>query len=100
MPKCRKSVASFTPATSAISRVVAPRLPLRPITSRAAVRIRSRVSSGDADRPLSSGLARLDHGAPLPVPTGTFVSYIPYEASATARTCGISMVACWLDNTE
>ena len=48
-PKCRKSVASLTPARSATSRVVVPRVPLRSKSSRAAARIRARVSSTPAE---------------------------------------------------
>ena len=73
---------------------MAPRLPLRPITSRAATRIRSRVSSGEVDRPFSIGFASRSWRSVFPVPIGTFVSYVPYDASATARTCGMLIVAC------
>src|SRR5579872_7128360 len=45
LPKWRKSVASFTPASSAISRVVVPRRPFFASNCRAAAKMRVRVSS-------------------------------------------------------
>src|SRR5271166_4798711 len=41
--------------------------------------------------------ARLDHGASLPIWTGAFIWYVPYVASAMARTCGMSIAACCCD---
>ena len=46
-PKWRNSVASLTPARSATSRVVVPRVPLRSNSSRAADRILARLPGGE-----------------------------------------------------